>query len=235
MIKRILKYVLPKFLTDFLSGTYVAFVTPVLYSIRTGHFKSAYKMMSVDRHGKPIPWYTYPCVDFLKRRNYEDKTVLEFGGGQSTLWWAKRAKHVVVMEGNEGWLKKLEARVGGNVDLHLVNNNSGKECFANINEILDQNYSVNKFDIIIIDGLWRDEISDIASKVMAPDGIIIYDNSDREGEYIGNCYEKFKNSGLSRIDFFGYLARTTTPLCTSVFFHPRSFIVSSNNEIIHRI
>ena len=135
------------------------------------------------------------------------------------------------MEGHEGWLKKLKAQVGSNVDLHLVNNNSGKECFASISEILDQNYPNIKLDIIIIDGLWRDETSDIALNVIAPDGVIIYDNSDREGEYIGNCYEKFKNTGLSRIDFFGYVARSSQSLCTSIFLRADSFIVSNKHRI----
>ena len=55
-------------------------------------------MRAVDKKGDPIPWYTYPAIDFLLLRDYRDKNILEFGSGQSTLWWAARAKFVLSLE-----------------------------------------------------------------------------------------------------------------------------------------
>src|SRR5580704_17716769 len=86
-----------------------ALSVPVAYSYRTGHFKSSLKMAAVSKHGEPIPWYTYPCIDFLRFRDYTNKTVLEFGGGQSSLWWASRAKSIVTMEGNLNWYDRIKS------------------------------------------------------------------------------------------------------------------------------
>ncbi|MFT6408402.1 MAG: hypothetical protein ACJAQ6_001820 [Arenicella sp.] len=54
-------------------------------------------MSAVARDVSAIPWYTYPSIDFLKFRDFSNKTVLEFGGGQSTLWRASKASSVVTL------------------------------------------------------------------------------------------------------------------------------------------
>ena len=90
-----MKKLFPSWLSNPVRNVVTAVLTPITTSYRTGHFRSSLKMAAVTRQGDPLPWYTYPAIDFLKDRNYAGKTVLEFGGGQSTLWWAAHAASVV--------------------------------------------------------------------------------------------------------------------------------------------
>src|SRR5262245_56791293 len=75
--------------------TQTALRAPIRFSKNTGHFLSSLKARAVDKDGNPLPWYTYPAIDFLRRKCFAERTVLEFGSGQSTLWWAARARSVV--------------------------------------------------------------------------------------------------------------------------------------------
>ena len=67
-------------------------------------------MRSVDNKGRPIPWYTYPAIDFLWPRNYHDKSVLEFGSGQY-LQFGKYSGSVTLIsiEDDEGWFNAIRA------------------------------------------------------------------------------------------------------------------------------
>src|SRR5204862_931313 len=109
-----LQKLLPLRLYILLRNLAAAFLTPVLFSKRTGHFRSSLRARSVDRNGNPIPWYTYPAVDFLAGKDFNGKRILEFGAGHSTLWWMNRAAEVVGIEGSEAWVRILQTQINTN-------------------------------------------------------------------------------------------------------------------------
>jgi hypothetical protein len=216
---------LPSCIWNPLRSVLTAFLTPVKFSLRSGHFKSSFKRFAVSAKGEPIPWYTYPCIDFLQPRSYEGKTVLEFGGGQSTLWWAHRAKQIVTFEGDQDWYDKIKETMPANVDLFLVSMASPDRCVSEVNQILAAgNYG--KFDVIIIDGLFRFQMIDIAMKAMADSGAIVCDDADGYG-----FYEGFKDRGLNRVDFFGYSPCVILPHCTAIYFGNRAFLFDPQHLI----
>ncbi len=217
---------LPRWLSNLIRSTCTAFLTPILFSWRTGHFKSSFKMMAVSKSGDPLPWYTYPSIDFLKSRSYSDKTVLEFGAGQSTLWWAQRAKSVFAFEADAGWLKELTARVPSNVQLHKVPGENPTACVDEIQRTLGQ-LANPKFDIVIIDGFWRFEMIEIACQILSECGVIICDNAEGYG-----FFEGFRHRNFQRVDFFGYAPGVVLPHSTSVFFRPGSFLFDSQYPIL---
>lgn len=55
-----------------------------------------------DTDGSIMPWYTFAAQDWIKANMPLGGecllSVLEFGGGHSTLWWRKRASEVVTIE-----------------------------------------------------------------------------------------------------------------------------------------
>jgi hypothetical protein len=53
-------------------------------SVCSGHFRSSVNGKALSQAGVPLPWYTYPAIDFLTQRDFRGRSVLEFGGGQST-------------------------------------------------------------------------------------------------------------------------------------------------------
>lgn len=52
-----------------------------------------------DTDGSIMPWYTFAALDWIKENIPDGLSVLEFGGGNSTLWWRKRAT-VTTIENN---------------------------------------------------------------------------------------------------------------------------------------
>ena len=220
-----LKTYLPHWISDPIRSVATALLTPMLFSYRTGHLRSSFKRIAVSRSGDPLPWYTYPCIDFLKYRSYEDKTVLEFGTGQSTLWWAQRAKNVVGFEGDEVWHHKLKASVPSNVELHPIPIDRASKCVEEINRILGVQPGL-LFDVIVIDGPWRYQMIEISAKAVTDTGIIICDNA----EGYGFC-EGFRSRDFLRVDFFGYAPGVVLPHSTSIFFRPGSFVFDPKHPI----
>ena len=218
--------VLPRWLTDRIRRITIAVITPVLFSHRTGHFRSSLRKAAMSKSGEPLPWYTYQSIEFLHHRPYADKVVLEFGGGQSTLWWAKRARHVVTFEGDREWHALLAARVPENVDLHRIDADNGAACVRAVESIL-QSKPCQTFDVVVIDGLYRTELVEVARRVVANTGIIICDNAEGYG-----FQEAFARSGLMRVDFVGNAPGVMLPHATSVFFGPGSFAFSPDLPIV---
>ena len=196
-----------------------ALIGPFLAAHRSGYLLSSFRMAAVSKDGSPIPWYTYPSIDFLKYRNFKDKVVLEFGGGQSSLWWADRAKQVVTLEGDDEWYAKIRRSIPGNVDLHLVTMESREANISAVMRTLDS-AGYSRYDVIVIDGLYRDEMIEVALGRMSEDGIIICDNAEGYGFYDG-----FKESGLWRVDFFGNAPGVVLPHSTSIYFNSASCFI----------
>ena len=187
--------------------------------------KSSIYQLAVDKKGKPLPWYTYPAIDFLKNRFFSSCNVLEFGGGQSTLWWQSRAKYVLSFEENNDWHQKYKNKVQSNCDfLHLALSGP-EETIKNIEQIILQN-KVKKFDVIIIDGYYRKEVLHIASQYLEDDGMIICDNA--EGYLI---FEEFQNSTFLKVDFYGHAPGVYLPHSTSIYFRSNNKFFSSSIKI----
>ena len=65
------------------------------------------------RNGSPIPWFTYPAIDFLDSLELDNKTVLEVGGGFSTLYWALRGCSGISLEIDSGWSIAISKALSG--------------------------------------------------------------------------------------------------------------------------
>ncbi len=73
------------------------------YLLETGWFESFKSGEPVDADLKPIPWFTYSAIDFLKERLNNKLNILEFGSGNSTLFFAERVKKVISFEHSKDW------------------------------------------------------------------------------------------------------------------------------------
>ncbi|MBA2526457.1 MAG: class I SAM-dependent methyltransferase [Pyrinomonadaceae bacterium] len=183
---------------------------------------SSLKSRALDRGGAALPWYTYPAIEFLSHKEFRDRSVLEFGAGQSTIWWGERAKRVVSFESDKAWHRFLEKQVPGNVSLILV-----ESQLSAVDSIVGET-----FDVIVIDGLERYECASKALEFYKANGVIVLDNSDalwgREGEY--PIIDLFRSNDFARIDFYGYSPGVILPACTSLFFKDRCFLLSGNEN-----
>lgn len=216
----------PSWLFNGLRSIATAVLGPIRFGYRSGYFRSALKMSAVTKTGEPLLWYTYPSIDFLSQRQFKDKNILEFGGGQSTLWWAPRAKKVLTLEGDQGWYDKIKSSMPSNVELHHVAMDSEAENIEAVNQKIEQHGCV-KYDVIVIDGLHRSAMIDVAIANIADNGIIICDNAEGYG-----FYEGFKDKGFSRVDFFGNAPGVVLPHATSFYFKGNSFVFDADYPIV---
>jgi hypothetical protein len=207
-----LKQMLPGFIWRVIHGVSTAVLTPLLFSFDTGHARSALRGRAVDRRGTPLPWYTYPTIDLLRAKDLSGCRVLEFGAGQSTIWWATRAREVVALEDDPRWCTELARWLPGNVSLRLTEPTAAGMAHALCGEA--------PFDITVVDGLNRLEAARLSLGLLAEEGAILLDNS--EG-YWGPppsypIIDLFRNAGFRRVDFYGYAPGVVLPHCTSLFF-----------------
>jgi hypothetical protein len=172
-----------------------------------GWVRSVREGRCVDRQGNPIPWYTYPAIDFLKQLDYSERTVFEYGAGFSTLFWAARAHRVTSIELDPDWYETLLPQVPENCELVL----SPLEIGIYSRQISERGL----FDVIVVDGgPTRPPCCMMALSHVKPGGMVILDNSDQ-------CPQSasiLRDSGLIQADFTGFAPLNEHAHTTSIFF-----------------
>ena len=214
---------LPGSVFGWLRGIGTAILTPISFSYKTGHLHSSLKRKAVNPKGAPLPWYTYPAIDFLAAKDFTGKSVLEFGAGQSTLWWAERAANVTSFESDRDWYNSLKPSLPDTVRLVETDNHATE---------LESTCNGDRFDLIIIDGLNRLVCAHKSLTLCRENGAIILDNSEGywgpDGQY--PIIELFRRQGFQRIDFYGYAPGVILPACTSLFFKDSCFLLSGSEN-----
>lgn len=183
-----------------------------------GHFKSSLKWSALDKDNKPIPWYTYPAIDFLNKYDFCDARVFEYGSGNSTLYWAKKCKQIISIEDDLKWFNSIKNKIRTYKNARLM---FPKEDYpGSINKV------PGKFDIIIIDGSQRPECAKYVLGKLKVGGIVILDNS--------NWYPKmskyFIENNLIPVDFFGFAPIIPYISCTSLFIRRNAKLKTLKNN-----
>lgn len=140
-----------------------------------------------------VPWWTFKSADrvsaFLAGR--PDARVLEWGSGASTLWLARRAGEVTAIEHDPGWAADVESLAPAHVTVlvELPEPSSapavpsakpgfdGLDFSRYVARIDDVG---GPFDLIVIDGRAREACLEKALAHLAPGGLIVFDNVDRQ-------------------------------------------------------
>lgn len=175
-----------------------------------GWFRSFIDEEAVDGEGNPLPWITYPAIDFLKQRLRPEMTVFEYGCGWSTLWWASRVREVVSVEHDKEWHDKIKRLAPQNCRIYHIPLEYGGSYSKKVAEFNAA------FDIIVIDGRDRVNCAINALKALKPGGVLIWDNSDRE-EY-GPGYRFLLERGFRKIEFIGLAPLINYKSETSIFY-----------------
>ncbi len=175
----------------------------------------------IDRDGNPLPWYTYPAIEYLRQFDYKDKKVFEFGCGFSSLFWALRAQKVVSVEDKEEWFARWQKEFNAdNLEILLRDEGEGYE-----KAIFEKE---EKYDVIVVDGKRRAECCKTAVEKLNQKGMIILDDSDRintSEEYV-KAVDILRKNDLIQIDFYGFCPMNNYTKTTSLFlkrdFEPKS-------------
>lgn len=190
----------PKVLSALLSQREFGYLNEI------GWFESFKALKSIDGNGNPLPWFSYPFIDFLTPRITKDLVVFEFGSGNSTLFFADKVRKVISIEHNKDWYHIVSKTKPSNVELVQAETDSIKDYlqyFINLND---------KPDIVIVDGLHRNECLIKACDNLSSNGVIILDDSERHEYKIG--IESITGRGFKGLEFWGispgYLYRKST-------------------------
>ena len=147
-----------------------------------------------------IPWLTYDAINYLNSLITKDMDIFEYGCGNSTIFYAQRCKSVVAVEHHLKWSDLLKEK-SKNLPCEIIymeipkNKKDRKAKHKEAYSAVINNYG--SFDMIIVDGLFRNDCIAKALYKIKPGGHIIVDNSDRNysGQTLLDKYEK--------LEFFG--------------------------------
>ena len=106
-----------------------------------------------------MPWFTSGVLEILDVMDLNGKRIFEYGCGNSTKWFRSRGAIVEGVDSNPEWAKFAY------VELQT-------ELIPYTRAI----YKGHKFDLICIDGIFRDDCTEHALNCIEPGGIIIADN-----------------------------------------------------------
>jgi hypothetical protein len=161
---------------------------------------------------KACPWFTFPAIEFLLHLDFSDKNILEFGSGNSTLYWSGRAKNIVSVEHDNKWHNKIQQSLKlDNVKLILTRHDSNYE------NVIDHYFGLS--NVVVIDGIRRAEVVKLLIDTYKQNqmnilDLVILDNSDR---YPKLCCDLALNLNMIQIDFHGFGPINSYSWTTSFF------------------
>lgn len=110
--------------------------------------------------GMFYPWYTKPCLEWLISLDLKGKRIWEYGVGDSTLWYREKGAYCVGVDNDMDWCLKV----------------AGAFCIPHYPEYCEKIRHGGVFDIVCIDGVWRDECTEHALNALKEGGYLIIDN-----------------------------------------------------------
>lgn len=198
-----------------------------------------------SRNGFAIPWITYSSFEIIDRMQLPKLTIVEFGAGASTHYFASKALKVISYEFDSDYLVTLEKGIKPNTSLrgplhfpskteNMKVDSSYREYLnrdlacgdlstetANqidwINLISDIKASVELADLVLIDGGPRTLVAKIVSEALGSSKLIVLDNSDRVHER--DAVSVLQQQGYVEIPFTGL--GPLNPYCWTTSFFVR--------------
>jgi precorrin-6B methylase 2 len=185
------------------------------YLRKEGWNTSVINKLPIDSQGNELPWFTYPSIHFLAERIKKDHIVFEYGSGNSTVWFSKKVQKITSVEHDLAWYSRMKEKFKKIPNITYLHKDLVTSDYQN--EILKYD---KEFDIIIIDGRERVECIINSLSALKNDGIIIWDNSERERYEEG--YKFLHENEFKRIDFWGIGPINTASWCTSIFYREKN-------------
>lgn len=176
-----------------------------ILAIQQGQKRSIETKKPISFSGTPLPWYTYSAIEYLNQFDFSQLSIFEFGCGYSTLFWAHKAKTVISIEHDIEWYNHIKMHLKNKKNIYL--REKEKSYVGYLKEI------GLMFDVIIIDGKWRNACTKVALTKIRDDGLIIFDNSD----WFPKATQFLRVNGFFQIDFNGFGPINNYCWTTSIF------------------
>jgi len=157
-----------------------------------------------------MPWWSFGAADAVADFVRPDMEVFEYGSGGSTIFLARRAKHITCVEDSKVWMGLVRAEVDkqglGNVDLRPA-----PFDFQQAANFKDSHYlraiEGKSYDVIVVDGMEgsaqvRPDCFRTAEEHVRTGGLIVVDDSWRYSDlkklHRAKRCEDYKGTGYCR-------------------------------------
>ena len=130
-------------------------------------------------NGFIFPWLTLDFLEHLTTFDISKWRVFEAGTGCGTLWWAIKCEEVVTLESGKSWFDKVrrfaKEKNIANIEFNLVEptDDWDKSVKAYLDVLQRQQ---QRFDAVIIDGKFRNQLATVSERHIKNDGLLIVDN-----------------------------------------------------------
>lgn len=159
----------------------------------------------VAADGSPLPWYTYPAIEYFNQWDVRGLNIFEYSSGYSSFYWSRRGANVYSVEHNSEWFEQVSLQSSALKALTLA---SDRDVYS---KTIHQ-YDV-QFDLIVIDGVWRNDCAREALTHCGKDTLIILDNSD----WYTDVATFLRQNGYFQIDWNGFGPINQYTWTTSLF------------------
>jgi len=201
---------LKKFLFKvFKRGIFVSIKNSLILAANYGQFKTANVNLSLNANNLPIPWYTYPAIEYLDNLDLKGKKIFEYGSGYSSLYYLRKGGVVTAIENNKDWYQKIKKY---NIQEYIL---------AETSDHYVERQELNSADIIVIDGSYRKKCAEYIIRKLKNEidpYFIIFDNSDWYPETIKKLDSQ---TNWLRVDFCGFGPINAFTWVTSIYFNPK--------------
>jgi hypothetical protein len=198
-------------LTNRVFARQVARLTLDGYLTDSGWVRSVREGAVVAADGSPLPWTTYPFIEFIGPRLRPEWHVFEYGSGASTLFYARRVHTVTAVEHDTSFADGLRPKLPANATL-LARERGSTGYFEAVAELAAPPHLVS------VDGRDRVRCVSAVRGRLAPGGVLVLDDTDRI-DYAPACAE-LAAAGFRRLDFWGFAPGLPERRCTTVFYRP---------------
>lgn len=181
----------------------------------SGWVRSVREGRVVAADGSPLPWTTYPFIEFIGPRLRPEWHVFEYGAGASTLFYARRVATVTAVEHDAAFAAGLRPQLPGNATL-LERARGTPEYIEAVAEL------ATPPEIVSVDG--RDRVRCVAAAYtrLARGGVLVLDDTDR-AKY-APAGQQLAAAGFRRLDFWGFAPGLAERRCTTVFYRPENVL-----------
>jgi len=177
-----------------------------------------------------LPWWTFDAVDFVAVYLADRQTtrVFEWGSGASTIWLSRQGVEITSIEHDPDWAKRVAHLIKEfpATTLKAVPTAShgsiGSKRKGYEGQFFDDYVKSIRdcdgtFDLIVIDGRAREACLTEAIKKLAPDGYIIFDNTNRQRYELA-----IEGSGMKRKRLTGLTVCLPFPDATDLLSHSKT-------------
>ena len=145
------------------------FINPIVYMSNSElsakiFIHKEYKGRFVDKEGLFFPNFTKPCIEWLLKVQLNNFNIYEYGAEASAKWWRLSCKNYVGITNNERLSQLLECKYHFDMDNY-------------VNDLVKTN---EEYDLIVINGRWRDACIISAIQRIKNGGYILINNYHQE-------------------------------------------------------